>query len=181
MRGLVPLMVRIGLLAGLATWLFLTAGGILIWAAFVAWACFFHSGGDVPALKSTMICNSFGVLSAWIAALMLLTIPLGESLTLPLWAGIIVGVTVAAYTISANVTFLSSIPATTYGYACSFAFLLQTPDKLNVESLTEASLNNVLFAVVLSMIIGAGFGFLTGKFATILTAREDEDEGLGEA
>ena len=162
-------MVSIGILAGVATWIFLSAGVILIWAAFVAWACFFHSGGDEAALKSTIVCNIFGVICAWIAAIVILAIPLAETLTLPLWAAIVVAVTVAAYTIAANITLLSSIPATTYGYACTFAFLLQTPDKLSIDMLSSASLNNALIVVIVSMVIGALFGFATGKFATVLT------------
>jgi hypothetical protein len=170
MTGLLPLMVSIGILAGVATWIFLSAGVILIWAAFVAWACFFHSGGDEAALKSTIVCNIFGVICAWIAAIVILAIPLAETLTLPLWAAIVVAVTVAAYTIAANITLLSSIPATTYGYACTFAFLLQTPDKLSIDMLSSASLNNALIVVIVSMVIGALFGFATGKFATVLTS-----------
>lgn len=172
MTGLLPLMVSIGILAGVATWIFLTAGIILIWAAFVAWACFFHSGGDEAALKSTIICNIFGVISAWIAAIMILGIPLAETLTLPLWAAIVVAITVAVYTIAANIPALSSIPATTYGYACTFAFLLQTPDKLSLDMLTSGTLNNALIVVIVSMIIGACFGFATGKFAAVLTKAE---------
>ena len=172
MTGLLPLMVSIGILAGVATWIFLTAGAILIWAAFVAWACFFHSGGDEAALKSTIVCNIFGVICAWIAAIVILSIPLAETLTLPLWAAIVVAVTVAAYTIAANITLLSSIPATPYGYACTFAFLLQTPDKLSIDMLTSASLNNALIVVIVSMVIGALFGFATGKFAAVLTKAE---------
>lgn len=172
MTGLLPLTISIGLLAGVATWLFLTVGTILIWAAFVAWACFFHSGGDNEALKSTIVCNVFGVICAWIAAIIILAVPLAETLPLPLWAGIVVAATVAAYTMAANIKALSSIPATTYGYACTFAFLLQTPDKLNLDALLSGSLNNALIVVIISMIIGALFGFTTGKFAGVLTKSE---------
>lgn len=170
MTGLLPLTISISLLAGIAVWLFLSAGAILIWAAFVAWACYFHSGADGAALKSTIICNIFGVICAWIAAVIILAIPLAESLTLPLWAAIVVAVTVGAYTMAANISALSSIPATTYGYACTFAFLLQTPDKLSLDSLLSPSLNNALIVVIISMVIGALFGFATGKFAAIMTA-----------
>ena len=100
---------------------------------------------------------------AWIAAIIILAIPLAESLTLPVWAGIVVAVTVAIYTRMAD------IPATTYGYACTFAFLLQTPDKLSLGNLTSASFNNALVVVIVSMVIGALFGLATGKFTAALT------------
>ncbi len=172
MTGLVPLAISISLLAGVATWIFLSVGTILIWAAFVAWACYFHSGADGPSLRSTVVCNIFGVVCAWIAAIVILAIPLAESLTLPLWGGIVVAVTVGAYTIMASIPALSSIPATTYGYACTFAFLLQTPDKLNLEALFSATLDNALIVVIISMVIGALFGFATSKFTAVLTQSE---------
>src|SRR5215831_7878666 len=97
MTTLVALAISVGLLGGVATLIFLSVGSILIWAAFAAWARYFHSGGNVEALKSTIICNVFGVIAAWVAALIILGIPLGNALSLPLWAGIVVAVTVAAY------------------------------------------------------------------------------------
>ena len=172
MSGLIALTISIGILAGIATWFFLAAGSILIWAAFVAWACYFHSGGDNAALKSTVFCNIFGVVCAWIAALAILGIPLAATLSLPLWAAIVVAVTVAAYTLASQIPALSSIPGTTYGYACTFAFLLQTPDKLSLGALVSPSLDNALIAVPVSMVIGAAFGWATGKFAGVMTKSE---------
>jgi hypothetical protein len=147
-------------------------GSILIWAAFVAWACFFHSGGNEAALKSTIISNAFGVAVAWIAAIVILAIPLAESLTLPLWAAIVVAISVGAYVLAAHIEVLSSIPGTTYGYACTFAFLLQTPDKLSLDMLTSASLDNALIVVIISMVIGALFGYASGKLAGAMTKAE---------
>ena len=60
MSQLVALAVSIGLLGGVATILYLKVG-LLIWAGFLAWACFFHSGGNNAALQSTIICNIFGL------------------------------------------------------------------------------------------------------------------------
>lgn len=170
MTTLVALAVSVGILGGVATLIFLSVGSILIWAAFAAWACYFHSGGNIEALKSTIICNIFGVIVAWIAALIILAIPLGNVLSVPLWAGIVVAVTVAAYILAAHVKFLSSIPGTTYGYACTFAFLLQTPGKLDLAALTSVSLDNALIVVPVSMVIGALFAYASGLVAGKLTA-----------
>lgn len=169
MTSLIALTVSIGVLAGIATWFFLWAGSILIWAAFVAWACYFHSGANEAALKSTIISNIFGVICAWVAAIIILVIPLAEALTLPVWAAIVVAVTVAIYTLASKVEVLSSIPGTTYGYACTFAFLLQTPERLSTDMLFSASLSNALIVVPISMVIGALFGFATGKLTGVLT------------
>lgn len=172
MTTLIALFVSVGILAGVATWFFLAVGTIMIWAAFVAWACFFHSGGNDAALKSTIVCNLFGVICAWIASIVILAIPLAESLTLPLWGALVVAVTVGAYILAAHIPLLSSIPGTTYGYASTFAFLLQTPDKLSLVALTSVSLNNALIVVPISMIIGAGFGYASGILAGKLTKPE---------
>lgn len=172
MTTLIALFVSVGILAGVATWFFLAAGSILIWAAFVAWACFFHSGGNEAALKSTIISNAFGVVTAWIAAIVILAIPLAETLTLPLWAAIVVAITVGAYVLAAHIEALSSIPGTTYGYACTFAFLLQTPDKLSLDMLTSVGLDNALIVVIISMVIGALFGYASGKLAGAMTKAE---------
>ena len=169
MNAIVATAVSVGVLGGIATWLFLSIGSILIWAAFAAWACYFHSGGDQAALKSTIICNILGVVAAWVAALVILAIPLAEVLTLPVWAGIVVIITVAIYILLAQIEVFASVPGTTYGYACTFAFLLQTPDKLNIDTLTSVTMSNALIVVVISMVIGAIFAFVSGKWAAAMT------------
>lgn len=170
MTTLMSLAISVGLLGGIATVIFLGVGTILIWAAFAAWACYFHSGGNMEALKSTIVSNLFGVFVAWLAALIILAIPLGAVLSTPLWAGIVVTVTVAAYILAAHLKPLSSIPGTTYGYACTFAFLLQTPGKLDLAALTSASLDNALIVVGISMVIGALFAHASALLAHRLAA-----------
>jgi hypothetical protein len=171
MSQLTALSMSIGILGGIATYGFLSVGGVLIWAAFVAWGCFFHTGGDDNALRATIIGNIFGALAAYVAAMIILTIPGADKLGLPLWAGLVVGVTVFVICIAAQIKAFSVIPANVYGYACTFAFLLQTPDKLNVAALTSVGFNNAFIVVVVSMVIGAGLGFLSGKLAGMLTVK----------
>ena len=171
MSQLSALSLSIGVLGGLAAWAFLSLGGILIWAAFIGWACFFHSGGDNNALRNTIVGNIFGSIGAWIAAVIILAIPLADKLTLPLWAGIVVGVTVWAICYAANIKALSSIPANVYGYAATFAFLLQTPDKLSLSTLLSPSLDNAVITVCVSMAIGAVLGLASAKASAALTAR----------
>jgi len=84
----------------------------------------------------------------------------------------VVAVTVGAYILAAHIQVLSSIPGTTYGYACTFAFLTQTPDKLSLDALFSASFSNALIAVAISMVIGALFGYASGKLAGALTKAE---------
>ncbi len=169
MSVLIATALSVGVLAGVATWIFLTVGTILIWAAFVAWACFFHCGGDNAALKTTIIGTAFGVVAGWVAALVIVYVPLAEALTLPLWAGIVVLVTVVIVVLASSIPAFSVIPASVYGYACAFAFLLlQTPSKMTPEALIAPSFDNVLINVIVSMAIGAVFGWLSGKGAGML-------------
>ncbi len=170
MSQLVALSVSIGVLGGIATILYLKLS-LLIWAGFVAWACFFHSGGDNAALKNTIVCNIFGAVLAWIAAVVILSVPLAETLSLPVWAGIVVGVTVLLMVLGANIKAFSVIPASVYGYACTFAYLLQTADAMTRDRLMAFGMGNALILVAISMAIGALFGLASGKLAGSLQAK----------
>ena len=170
MSQLVALSVSIGLLGGIATILYLNLG-LLIWAGFIAWACFFHSGGDGNALRNTIVGNAFGAFCAWLAALIILHFPLADSLTLPVWAGIVVGLTVMAMCLAAHIKAFSVIPASVYGYAATFAYLLQTADTMTKDKLMSASMANALLAVIISMAIGALFGLASGKLGGALAAK----------
>jgi Protein of unknown function (DUF1097) len=170
MSQLVALSVSIGLLGGIATILYLNLG-LLIWAGFIAWACFFHSGGDGNALRNTIVGNAFGAFCAWVAALIILHFPLADSLTLPVWAGIVVGLTVMAMCLAAHIKAFSVIPASVYGYAATFAYLLQTADTMTKDKLMSASMANALLVVIISMAIGALFGLASGKLGGALAAK----------
>ena len=170
MSSLVALSVSIGVLGGIATILYLNVG-LLIWAGFLAWACYFHAGGNDAAFKNTIVCNAFGSFCAWVAALLILTIPLADSLTLPVWAGIVVGLTVMGLCLAAHIPMLSAIPASVYGYAATFAYLLQTPNALTRENLMSPSMANAFLLIVVSMALGAVFGMVSGKMGAALTAK----------
>jgi hypothetical protein len=173
MSSLVALSVSIGVLGGIATILYLNVG-LLIWAGFLAWACYFHAGGNEAALKNTIVCNAFGSLCAWVAALIIISVPMADSLTLPVWAGIVVGLTVMGMCLAAHVPALSAIPASVYGYAATFAYLLQTPNALTSANLTSATMANAFLLVVISMALGAAFGMASGKMGAALTAKRPQ-------
>ncbi len=162
------LSLSIGVLGGIAAWAFLSLGGILIWGAFIGWACFFQLGGDNNALRNTIVGNIFGSVCAWIAAIIILAIPLADNLTVPLWAGIVVGVTVWAICYAATIKAFSSIPANVYGYAATFAFLLQTPDTMSLSNLLSLSFDNAVIAVSVSMAIGAVLGLASAKGSALV-------------
>ncbi len=177
MSQLTALALVAGVLGGIATAVSLHVPGLLIWAIFIGLACFFHSGGDNNALKNTIVGNVFGCVVATITAVVILSLPgLAETLTLPIWAGIAVGVAVVVVVLAANVPTFALIPATVYGFASTFAFLLQTPDALSIASLTSLNFSgnaplisdNALISVAVSLVIGAVLGYVTGKITAMI-------------
>lgn len=159
----------VGILGGIATWLFLSVGTILIWAAFVAWASFFAIGGDTRAIGLNLTCNAFGVFVAWIVALLVLADPLG--LPAPIWVGLLVFVSVVLYISASAFAPFSSVPAVTLGYATTFAFISQTPDAFTYSALLSPGFRNVLVVVIVSMSIGTAFAFASARLSTAFTRK----------
>ena len=83
-----------------------------------------------------------------------------------------VTVSVFIYIMAASVPIFSSVPATTFGYASAFAYLLQTPDMLSLAALSSLSFDNAMIVISISMILGALFGCGSGKLAGALTKTE---------
>lgn len=171
MKQLTALSISIAAFAVIATFLYLSLGTIVIWAAFLSWACFYHSGGDTAAFRNTLVGNTYGCFLAWLAAVVILAVPLAGSIGLPAWAAIVVGATVFIACISANLKPFAVIPATFYGYAGTFAFLLQTPGKLALANLLSPSFANGPIVVALSLALGACFGLASAKVGALLMAR----------
>lgn len=159
---LTALAISIGVLGGLATWLFvgpLAGIGLQIWAAFIAWAAYYHSGGTQVALKTNIPAHIFGAFIGW-ASLFGIT-ALAGSLGVPVAGGICVGIGAAVIVLAANIPALASIPSSVYGFGCVAGFTLLA-GKLNM--LTAASIvDNPFINIVVSMIAGALFGFLSEK------------------
>jgi hypothetical protein len=154
------LAISVAILGGLTTWASLATGAFLIWAAFVACACFYQSGGDLTAFKTTIISNIFGVVVAWATALVVAEFSGG-----PAWAAAIVAISIAIYIMAAHIKVFSAIPAVTYGYACTFAYLTQDADAFTPSVMLSVSAKNALFLIPLSMIIGACFAYASALLA----------------
>ena len=172
MSSLVALSVSIGVLGGVATALSLgpLSGIVLIWVAFIAWACYFAIGGDQKALQNTIVCGILGAVVAWVALLVILSIPLGEALTVPIWAGAVVAGSVLVMCLLAHVEYFSSIPASVLGYASVAAYALQTEGAFTMEALSSAGTSNALVVVAISVVVGAVFGMISGKVGGMLSS-----------
>ncbi len=161
------LAISVGVLGAIATWLFLgpLGGALAIWAAFIAWGCFFHCGGKESGLQSAILGNIAGAVVAGITLYAALRTGVGDTLGVPIWAGICVGIGVAVMVLLANIPLFAAIPAQVYGFASVVALTLLANGAGN---LTAGSLDNPVVVIILSMIVGAIFGYVSEKVAGML-------------
>jgi len=163
MPALIALAASVGLLAVLDTWLYVgplasTALAGLVWISFIAWGCHFHSGGGVKGSTTAVVCMSFGALVGMVAV-MAANGPLAA--TGALAAPIAVGIGAAVICLASAVSLLSTIPASVYGFAS-----VAGPILLAGKAPTEA-----IVPVILSVIIGALFGYVSEVVANALTKK----------
>lgn len=167
MDKLTALSLSIGVLAGLATFLAVgpLSGIFFIWAATIAWAAYFFLGATKEALINTIVCSIFGVVMAWITAVLLTEISPEATLGFPFMAALTVTVAVVVMCLAANIPQLATIPASVLGYSSTFAYLLQTPEKLTQDVLLGVSLSNPLLVISISIVVGTYFGQFSAQLA----------------
>jgi hypothetical protein len=165
MSKLTALAVSIAVLGGI--WAFLSlnplAGVALVWVGFIAWACYFHSGADNAALQKTIAGMSFGAVMAGIALYLVSSNALGGLGALG--APIIIAATVFPLVIVASMSLLSVVPANVYGYAATAGLALTAGTAGNA---TMMNLTNPVLLVIVSTVLGAVFGMISGKVAGML-------------
>ena len=159
------LAVSIGLLGGVATYLYLTVGTIQIWIGFLGWASFYHCGGGNDGLKNSIIANIWGVVCGFVALLLITQVNVG----IPgvLWASIAVAICAFVLVIGAKVEALAAIPAAVYGYASVAGYGL-----LSGASLTDVNFANPLICAIVSLVIGNIFGIASEKLAGVMKSGE---------
>jgi hypothetical protein len=181
MSQLVGLSLSIAVLG--AIWAFLALGPlspyVLVWAGFIAWGCFFHSGGDNKALMKTICGTVYGAVLGWIALLIIVNVSMASLGVV--WPAIVVGVTVFFLVIVASVEPLSVVPANVYGYAAIVGYSLHqpsapsttpgTPGTGPLQNLASASFANPLILLIVSLVLGALFGYVSGQLAKALAAK----------
>ena len=168
MSKLTALALSIAVLGGV--WAFLALGPLggaapiaLVWVGFIAWGCYFHTGGDSAALQKTIAGMSFGAVIAGVALYLVSSGMLAALGTLA--APVIIAVTVFVLVIVAGINLLSVVPANVYGYAATAGLALTAGTAANS---TAMNLTNPVLLVIVSTIIGAIFGMLSGKLAGML-------------
>ena len=163
MPALIALAVSVGVLAIAATWLFffdpLAMANLQVWQGFIAWGCHYHCGGKFTGTRNTIVCMSFGAVVGMASVLLAGHLGSLGSLAAP----VAVGVGAAVIVLSSKLPLLGTIPASVYGFASiAGLILLGGPDM----SATKA-----LVPTILSIVIGAAFGYVSEALAGVLTKK----------
>jgi Protein of unknown function (DUF1097) len=160
MPKLIALAVSVGVLAVLATAIFffdpVSAAHLQVWQAFIAWGCHYHSGGKLTGTRNTIVCMSFGAVVGMAAVL--LSGHLGGLGALA--APVAVGLGATVIVLSSKIPLLATIPASVYGFAAIAGLILLG---------TGMTATSALLPTILSVIIGAVFGFVSEAVAGALT------------
>jgi hypothetical protein len=144
------------IIAGASVLAFSYLPALLVWAAFIGWASYDHSGANRRAALRSSAALVFGVIMAWLVALVAASgvVPLPIPVAMAISAGLASFLIVMASSLQA----LSVVPATFYGFASTFAYLSLVPGELAVGRITALSLANPLGCVTLSLLIGTVLG-----------------------
>ena len=161
MSMLIALTVSIGLLAVVATWIFLNplaAMNFQIWQAFIAWACFYHCGGKADGLKKTIVGMVLGAVVGMLSVMLAGQLGTLGSLAAP----VAVGIGAAVLVLAAHLPIFATIPASVYGFASVAGLILLVPEMFKAPM-------NAIVPTIGSIVLGAAFGWLSemigGKLA----------------
>jgi hypothetical protein len=162
MSSYLALAVSVGVLAVVATWIFfldsVAAAHLQVWQAFIAWGCHYHAGGKLTGTRNTIVCMTFGAVVGMSAVLLAAELDALGQFAAP----IAVGLGAAIICLASKLPSLATIPASVYGFA-SIAGLI-----LLGEGMTATS---ALVPTILSIVIGAVFGYVSEALAGALTKR----------
>lgn len=162
MPTLIALAVSVGVLAVAATWLFffdpVAMANLQVWQGFIAWGCHYHCGGKFTGTRNTIVCMSFGAVVGMAAVLLAAQLGALGSLAAPVAVG--VGATVIV--LSSKLPPLATIPASVYGFASIAGLILLG---------SGMSATKALVPTILSIVIGAVFGYVSEAIAGALTKK----------
>jgi hypothetical protein len=165
MPALFALATSVGLLAIVATWLFLffsplTSLHAQVWIVFIAWGAHYHCGGKLSGMRDAIVCMSFGALIGMLSVMLAGWIPLADQVSV----SIAVGVGATVIVLSSSFKYLAAIPASVYGCASiAGIWILGGPALLGSEHVSSA-----LLPTIVSIIGGGIFGIVSEKFSGVL-------------
>ena len=163
MSSYLALAVSVGVLAVVATWIFFldpaVAAHLQVWIAFIAWGCHYHSGGKFTGTTKTVVCMSFGAVVGMAAGIL----ATGAFASLGQFAApVAVGLGATVICLASKLPLLGTIPASVYGFASiAGLFLLGS----------GMSPTRALLPTILSILIGAAFGYVSEALAAALAKK----------
>jgi hypothetical protein len=165
MPALFALATSVGLLAIVATWLFLffsplTSLHAQVWIVFIAWGAHYHCGGKLSGTRDAIVCMSFGALIGMLSVMLAGWIPVSDQIAV----SIAVGVGATVIVLSSSFKYLAAIPASVYGFASiAGIWILGGPTLLGSEHVSSA-----LLPTIISIIGGGIFGIVSEKVAGVV-------------
>jgi Protein of unknown function (DUF1097) len=141
---------------------------LFVWAAFIGWASYDHSGATPQAALRSSAALVFGVIMAWAVALVVTaaTLPLNT----PLATAVTAGIASFLIVLASAAPILSTVPATFYGFASTFAYLSLVPGAFTINAMTAFDRENIIVAMPISLLIGSCLGIAQGRLAQALAA-----------
>jgi hypothetical protein len=159
-----------GVVAAAAVLAFSHTPSLFVWASFIGWASYDHSGVNLQGLLRSSAALVFGVVMAWCVAAVVAagTLPLGSVLATAVSAAI----ASFAIVLASATPLLSVVPATFYGFASTFAYVSLAPGASSIEALTRPDAQNVLVTLPVSLLIGSVLGVAHGWLAKRLSGAQ---------
>jgi hypothetical protein len=143
---------------------------LFVWAAFIGWASYDHSGATPQAALRSSAALFFGVAMAWGVAIVVATGTL--PLNAPVATAVAAGVASFLIVLASAAPILSIVPATFYGFASTFAYLSLVPGAFKIDSMAAFNWENAIVTMPVSLLIGTTLGIAQGSLARVLVAGE---------
>jgi hypothetical protein len=144
-----------GVVAAAAVLAFSHTPSLFVWASFIGWASYDHSGVNLQGLLRSSAALVFGVVMAWCVA-----------------AAVSAAIASFAIVLASATPLLSVVPATFYGFASTFAYVSLAPGASSIEALTRPDAQNVLVTLPVSLLIGSVLGVAHGWLAKRLSGAQ---------
>ena len=160
--------VAAALISGAAVIGFSYVPALFVWAAFIGWASYDHSGANWRAALQSSAALVFGVVMAWLVAISAAAGAL--PLATPIATATSASVASLLIVLASRLRFLSVVPATFYGFASTFAYLSLAPGAFAIGALTALTWRNPIATVSISLLIGTCLGILHGRLAAAFAA-----------
>ena len=109
----------------------------------------------------------FGVVIAWLVTSRRKWRPRPAD---PLASAVAAGVASFLIVYVSRVPAFANVPATFFGFASSFAFLLMMPATFSMTAMSAASFDDVLVCVPISLLVSSLFGVVHQQLASLLPA-----------